>query len=161
MALSVEYTDTSHDLAYGCILERPKVLYNEAEKRFVMYFKYYPKGMGYKIAYVGVAVSDSPTGPFMYSHKFLGCGSDEGSGDFCMFRDRQGAVRHYSVRKPDKQFCYGALRDDLLYPAGEYCPLEGIPLHTEAPAMVWIDGMYYLLGSGSSDLPAILCSPYQ
>ncbi len=43
------------------IFERPKVIYDEVNKRYVMWFHY--DGNGYSIAEVGVAVSDSPTGP--------------------------------------------------------------------------------------------------
>ncbi|WP_416340531.1 family 43 glycosylhydrolase [Proteiniphilum sp.] len=150
LVLSVDYQDEKSDIASGCILERPKVLYNERTKKYVMYFKLYPKGTGYDTGYVGVAVSDSPTGNFVYSHKFLGAGSEKGSGDFCMFKDADGQVYHFTVRKPDKAFCAGKLTDDYLYPAGEYKVLEGISLHTEAPAVILHNNKYFLVGSGSS-----------
>jgi Beta-glucanase/Beta-glucan synthetase len=50
----------------GCIIERPKVIYNEKTKKFVMYFHLELKGQGYEAALYGVASSDSPTGPFTY-----------------------------------------------------------------------------------------------
>ena len=131
-------------------MERPKVLFNKQTQKYVMYFKLYPAGTGYDTGYVGVAVSDKPVGPFLYSHKFLGAGSMKGSGDFCMFQDENGSAYHLTVRKPDKAFCIGRLRGDYLYPEGEYKVLSEIPLHTEAPAVIKIDDTYYMMGSGST-----------
>jgi len=150
VVLPVNQIDPASDIAAGCILERPKVIYNEATKKFVMFFKLYPRGKGYDFGFVGVATATQPIGPFTYQHKFLGCGSTNGSGDFAIVQDRSGAVYHLAVRKPDKVFCAGMLRDDYLFPAGEYRPVEGIEPHTEAPAIVSRPEGYYLLGSGST-----------
>src|SRR5690606_38833577 len=65
VALSVS-TDPGHELAAGCIIERPKVIYNAATRFFVMWFHLEPSGAGYEGARSGVAVSQSPTGPFQY-----------------------------------------------------------------------------------------------
>lgn len=48
----------------GCIIERPKVVYNKKTNTFVMYFHLELKGRGYAAAHVAVAVSDKATGPF-------------------------------------------------------------------------------------------------
>ncbi|MDE7379101.1 MAG: glycoside hydrolase family 43 protein [Paraprevotella sp.] len=50
----------------GCIMERPKVVYNEKTGKFVMLFHLELKGKGYAAARVGFAVSDTPTGPFRF-----------------------------------------------------------------------------------------------
>lgn len=50
----------------GCILERPKVIHCRKTGKFVMYFHLELKGQGYKHANVGIAVSDTPTGPFRF-----------------------------------------------------------------------------------------------
>ena len=50
------------DIERGCIMERPKVVYNEKTGKFVMLFHLELKGRGYEAARVGFAVSDSPTG---------------------------------------------------------------------------------------------------
>ncbi len=150
IVLSVDYQDEKSDLAYGCILERPKVVYNEKNKQFVAYFKLYLKGIGYETSNVGVAVADKPTGPFIYHHKFHGGGSPYGSGDFSMFKDDDGKLYHLTVRKPDKTFVIGLLDSNYYYPAGDYQICKGIELHTEAPAVIKRKGIYHLLGSGSS-----------
>ena len=151
LVLPVDYDNPGSDIAAGCILERPKVVFNERTGTCVMFFKLYPRGTGYDTGYVGVATAKQPSGPFTYRHKFLGAGSPKGSGDFAMFRDDGGTVWHFTVRKPDKAFVAGRLRDDYLYPAGDYRVLAEIPSHTEAPAMIRApDGAHYMLGSGSS-----------
>lgn len=59
-------TDPESDITSGSTIERPKVIYNEATGKFVMWFHLELKGQGYAAARAGVAVSDSPTGPYKY-----------------------------------------------------------------------------------------------
>ena len=66
VALPVEMTDTTSDIIQGCIMERPKVIYNERTRKFVMWFHLELKGQGYLAARSAVAESDTPTGPFRY-----------------------------------------------------------------------------------------------
>ena len=66
IALWVDTTDSNSEIAKGCILERPKVIYNEKTNRFVMWFHLEYKGQEYTTARSGVAVSDNPTGPFVF-----------------------------------------------------------------------------------------------
>lgn len=150
VVMNVDYSkSTTNDIEYGCLIERPKVVYNKKTRKFIAFFKFYPKGNGYEIAYVGVAIADSPNGPFHYSHKFLG-GSPKGSGDFSMFVDSNDDLYHLAVRKPDKTFIIGKMRDDYLLPLEEYKICQGIEHHTEAPAIIKIDNLYHMIGSGSS-----------
>ena len=65
VALSVSHVP-GNDLEQGCILERPKVIYNARTRKYVMWFHLELKGQGYAAARAGVAVSDSPTGPFVF-----------------------------------------------------------------------------------------------
>lgn len=64
MVLAVEDYDT--DVCPGCIIERPKVVYNDKTKMFVMWFHLELAGQGYKAARYGIATSTTPTGPFHY-----------------------------------------------------------------------------------------------
>ncbi len=66
VALAVEKNDTASDIVQGCIIERPKVIYNEQTKKFVMWFHLELKGQGYGAARSAVAISDTPVGPFRY-----------------------------------------------------------------------------------------------
>ncbi|MCR5179901.1 MAG: glycoside hydrolase family 43 protein [Bacteroidaceae bacterium] len=52
----------------GCIIERPKVLWNERTQQFVMIFHSELKGRGYEAAQTGFATSSSPYGPFQFHH---------------------------------------------------------------------------------------------
>jgi beta-xylosidase len=70
IALKVTEDDENSDIAKGCILERPKVIYNEKTGKFVMWFHLELKGKGYDEARSGVAVSDTPEGPFTFIKSF-------------------------------------------------------------------------------------------
>lgn len=58
--------DTTSDIQKGCVLERPKVIYNAKTKKYVMWFHVELKGKGYGYARSGVAVASKPTGPFKF-----------------------------------------------------------------------------------------------
>jgi hypothetical protein len=58
--------DTASLFNPGCIIERPKVIFNEKTGKFVMWFHHELKGQDYKAALTGVAVSDKITGPYKY-----------------------------------------------------------------------------------------------
>jgi hypothetical protein len=70
VALSVS-DEKGHDIERGCVLERPKVIYNKITKKFCMWFHLELKGHGYNAARYGVAVADRPEGPykFLYSQR--------------------------------------------------------------------------------------------
>jgi hypothetical protein len=150
LVLSVDYNNLNSDIAYGCIFERPKVVFNEKTRKFVAFFKLFPRGEGYTTAYVGVAVANSPLGPFTYSHKFLGCHSVNGSGDFAMFKDEDGSLYHLTVQKPVRDIYIAKMSDDYLLPEGDYTTLKDIQVSTEAPAMIKRNGVYHLFGSASA-----------
>jgi len=65
IALSVS-DDPQNDIAKGCILERPKVVYNKLTKKYVMWFHLELLGKGYSAARAGVAISDKVTGPYQF-----------------------------------------------------------------------------------------------
>lgn len=69
IALAVS-DDPASPIVRGCILERPKVLYNEATRSFVMWFHLEPKDAGYAGAFSGVAVADRVTGPYEFVRAF-------------------------------------------------------------------------------------------
>jgi len=65
IALAVS-TDPSSEITKGCILERPKVIFNEKTRKFVMWFHLELKGQDYRAARSGVAMADKVTGPYQY-----------------------------------------------------------------------------------------------
>jgi len=70
IALKVIEDDPVHDITKGCVLERPKVIYNEKTGKFVMWFHLELKDMGYDAARSGVAIADRPVGPFTFLKSF-------------------------------------------------------------------------------------------
>jgi hypothetical protein len=70
IALPVEENDPGSDITKGCVLERPKVIYNEKTGKFVMWFHLELKDKAYNSALSGVAVSDNITGPYKYLRSF-------------------------------------------------------------------------------------------
>jgi hypothetical protein len=69
IALAVSFDEES-DIVQGCIIERPKVIYNTLTKTFVMWFHLELKGQGYESARTGLAVSNNVTGPYHYIHSY-------------------------------------------------------------------------------------------
>ncbi|MBO5180491.1 MAG: family 43 glycosylhydrolase [Paraprevotella sp.] len=65
VALAVSAEEGS-PIERGCIMERPKVVYNPRTGKFVMLFHLELKGQGYAAARVGFAVGDTPVGPFRF-----------------------------------------------------------------------------------------------
>ena len=65
VALSVS-EDPNSDITKGCVIERPKVIYNKKTNKFVMWFHLELKGRGYGGALVGIAQADKVTGPYTY-----------------------------------------------------------------------------------------------
>ena len=59
-------SDPASDIADGAVIERPKVLFCAKTGKFVMRFHLELKGQGYRAARTGVAVSDTPQGPFRF-----------------------------------------------------------------------------------------------
>jgi hypothetical protein len=63
--------DPQSPIVRGCILERPKVIFNPRTKKFVMWFHLEPKdAFDYSGAMSGVAVADNVTGPFQFVNAF-------------------------------------------------------------------------------------------
>jgi beta-xylosidase len=58
--------ESGHDIEKGCVMERPKVIYNKKTGKFVMWFHLELKGQGYIAARAALAVSDTPAGPYSY-----------------------------------------------------------------------------------------------
>ncbi|MDD6209907.1 MAG: glycoside hydrolase family 43 protein [Bacteroidales bacterium] len=69
IALAVS-EDSTHDIARGCVLERPKVIYNAKNNNYVMWFHLERKGNSYSSALTGVAVADKPEGPYRFIRSF-------------------------------------------------------------------------------------------
>ena len=90
--------DPKSDITKGCILERPKVIYNRKTGKFVMWFHLELKGKGYGAARSGVAVADQPTGPYRFIESFrpnAGVLADQ-----CPGRTQEAVVGHGGGIRP-------------------------------------------------------------
>ena len=126
-------------LGYGWVLERPKVYYNEDSKKFVMYFHLDDKG--YKLARVGIAVSDKPDGEFKFVKSFRPLGHE--SRDIGQFIDDDGTAYLVFEDRPHG-FRIAKLSADYMNVEKEMCL---IPNHMEGGAIVHLNGLYYAIGS--------------
>lgn len=121
------------------VLERPKVFYNKKTKKYVMYF--HLDNSSYKVARVGIAISNKPDGPFSYVKSFRPL--DHESRDIGQFIDDDGTA--YLVFE-DRPFGFriAKLSDDYLNVEKE---MSLIKAHMEGGAIVHYKGLYYSIGS--------------
>ena len=137
--------DTGSDLHPGMVIERPKVIYNPATGKFVMWM--HVDSDNYMKACAGVAVADNPCGPFEY----LGSLRPNGgmSRDQTLFVDTDGSAWQIAASENNETLHFNRLNDEYTAPTGEYYRvMEG--LSREAPVVFKRDGRYYLLSSGCS-----------
>lgn len=135
--------DEKHDLHPSKVLERPKVIYNEKTKKFVMWA--HVESADYSKACAGVAVSDSPTGTFTYVGSFRPNGAM--SRDQTVFIDDNGKAYQFYSSENNATLYISELTDDYLKPTGRYTR-NFVKQSREAPAVFKYNGKYYMLSSG-------------
>lgn len=159
--------DPTHDLYTKNVLERPKVVYNASTNKFVMWM--HVDSQDYSKAASGVAVSDSPTGPFVYVESFRpnrrkwpidiaeadttgsAFARDFESGqmarDMTIFIDDDGKAYQFYSSEDNATMHISELTDDYLRPTGKYKRVF-IKRKMEAPAVFRRNGKYYMIASG-------------
>jgi len=161
-------TTTDSDIERGCILERPKVIYNPVTKKFCMWFHLELKGQGYNAARYGVAVADRPEGPykFLYSSRanavtwpiegspmefdeYLRRDFAEGqmSRDMTLFVDDDGKAYHIFSSEENYTLHIAELTGDFLHHTGRYARMAPGG-QNEAPAIFKHNGTYWMITSG-------------
>ena len=133
------------DLHPSKVLERPKVVYNPKTGKFVMWA--HVESADYSKAAAGVAVSDSPTGPFTYLGSFRP--NNAMSRDQTVFVDDDGRAYQFASSESNATMYINELTDDYLRPTGRYTR-NFIGASREAPAVFKRGGKYYVLTSGCS-----------
>lgn len=136
--------DDKSDLTKGCIIERPKVIYNKKTKKFIMWFHLELKGQGYAAARAGVAIADRATGPFRYIESFRPNGNM--SRDMGLFVDEDETAYHIYSSDENYTLRIAKLTDDYLKPTKADSFL--FRKHQEAPAIFKYNEKYYLITSG-------------
>ena len=157
----------------GCVIERPKMLYNSRTKKYVIWFHAdgttpSTKGQSnYGKAKAGIATSDSPTGPFKllgtyllvvddnYSHSWDNVGGHVR--DMNLFQDDDGTA--YVIYSSDGNTNTYIVKLDSEYTgiskSNGDTPVEGVDYivtfvgnSREAPAMFKANNQYYMITSG-------------
>jgi beta-xylosidase len=131
----------SGDLGPKRIIERPKVIYNQSTRQYVMYM--HVDTPGHTATRVGVATSSTVCGSYSYRGSFQPTGKK--SLDITLFRDDDGTAYLLSESRTDGLRVY-RLSADYLRVTG----LVTVLADFEAPALFKLNGRYYLLGSRKS-----------
>ncbi|MBX2923564.1 MAG: family 43 glycosylhydrolase [Chitinophagaceae bacterium] len=143
VALKPNTVDSAHDLHTSKVIERPKVIYNEKTKKFVMWM--HVDSEDYDYSRSGVAVSDKPSGPFTY------IGSVRPNGamarDMTVFRDDDGKAYHFYSSENNATMHVCLLSEDYLSHTKTGKRIL-INQSREAPAVFKFNGKYYLISSG-------------
>jgi len=131
--------DPEH-LGPNWVLERPKLFHNPRTGKFVLYF--HLDDGHYKLARVGIAVSERIDGNYTYVKSFRPL--DQESRDIGQFIDDDGSAYLIFESRPTKGFIIARLSDDYMTVDKQIsfirAPLEG-------GALVHYNGLYYVLGS--------------
>jgi len=132
--------DDSAKLGQGWILERPKVFYNAATGKYVMY-AHIDNG-NYRFAHVAVFVCNTVDGDYHYLKSFRPLGRE--SRDIGQFIDDDGSAYLIFESRPTHGFFIAKLSVDYL-DIKEQTSFIQAPL--EGGALVRYQGLYYLIGS--------------
>lgn len=135
--------DPTHDLNPKGVVERPKVIYNARTRKYVMWM--HVDDCVYYKASAGVAVSDTPTGPFEYIGSVRPNWTE--CRDMTLFQDDDGSA--YLIYSSDQNRTTRIVRltDDYLGCTAMQIAVL-VDQQREAPALVKHEGKYYMLGSG-------------
>lgn len=142
VALAPDMNDSNSDIHYTKVIERPKVIYNDHTKKFVMWI--HIDKDDYSYAHAGVAISDKPGGPYRY----LGSNQPNGqmSRDMTLYKDDDGKAYHIYASESNMTMHICLLSDDYLKPTTTYKRIL-VNANREAPAMFKYNGKYYLITS--------------
>ena len=145
VVLKPTVNDPGDDLDTGRVIERPKVIYNESTKKFVMWMHIDKNDYNYSRG--GVAISDNPVGPYQYK------GSLKPNGqmlrDMTLFKDENGKAYLIYSSEDNNTMHVCLLSDDYLKPTTTYVRIFENKKR-ESPAIFKHKGKFYLITSGCS-----------
>ena len=116
IALKSETGNDSSELDTGRVIERPKVLYNEKTKKFVMWF--HSDKNDYQSSKAGIAISDSPEGPYSYLGSVKP--NNQMLRDMTLFKDTDGSAYVIYSSEDNNTMHVCLLSDDYLKPTEHY-----------------------------------------
>jgi hypothetical protein len=136
--------DPASDIVKGCIIERPKVIFDAATGLYVMWFHLELKGNGYSAARAGVATSKSPTGPYTFIRDFRPDG--EMSRDMTLYQDDGGKAYLITTSEDNQTQHVSQLTPDYLDTTGHYTRILAHKA-LEGEAIFKANGHYFYIGS--------------
>jgi beta-xylosidase len=137
-------TRQSHPELDKANIERPKVIYNDKTKQFVMWM-HYEYGRDYSYARAAVAVSSDIEKPFTFLKSFRPFNNM--SRDCTLYKDEDGTAYFFSAARENYDMAMYKLTDDYL-DAKEHITTLWPGGHREAPALLKRGDYYFLITSG-------------
>ncbi|KAI0505928.1 carbohydrate-binding module family 35 protein [Xylaria bambusicola] len=130
---------SSGDLGPNRVVERPKVIYNDSTKQYVLYM--HIDSSNYGEAKVGVATGNSVCGSYTYRGSFQPLGHQ--SRDLGLFKDDDGSAYLLTEDRANGLRIEKLSADYLSVASSTYLWPDSI----EAPAILKRQGTYYMFGS--------------
>ncbi len=138
---------SSGDLGPNRVVERPKFVYNDATRQWVMYM--HIDSSNYADARAGVATSGA-AGPcddaYVYRGSFRPLGNM--ARDMTLYKDTDGQGYLAASANENADMVIYRLSADYLSPVQEIYRLPG--QYRESPAIFKVDGVYFMVTSGTS-----------
>ena len=123
--------------------ERPKVLYNERTKKYVLWA--HKENVGdYREARAVVAACDTPDGNYQYVKDFRPLGNE--SRDCTLFKDDDGTAYFISAARGNTDMMCYKLTNDYLAVKEQAVMMKNV--RRKAPAVFKRNGLYYVISSG-------------
>lgn len=129
----------------GANIERPKIIYNEATGKYVLW-AHWENGRDYGEARIAVATSSTIDGDYTYLGSSRPLGYD--SRDMTVFKDTDGTA--YLISAADVNYDLNIYRLSADYTKVESLVTVLDGFHREAPAIVKRNGVYFMVTSGAS-----------
>lgn len=142
IALKPTIGDNSSEIDTSRVIERPKVIFNERTKKFVMWM--HIDKNDYSLSHAGVAISNNPVGPYKYIGSFRPNGNM--SRDMTIYKDDDGKAYLIYASEGNKTMHICLLDEDYLSPSKHEVRIL-TNRNREAPALFKYDGLYFLITS--------------
>ena len=140
-------SQTSTELAAADrIIERPKVIYNDTTKKYVMWLHW--EGMNYGTAEAGVFTSDSVDGDYTQVRHMRP--NNNMSRDDTLFKDDDGKAYFLSAANENADSALYELTDDYTDIQRQITTLW-TGSYREAPAIMKAGGTYFIVNSGATN----------
>lgn len=127
----------------GANIERPKVLYCEKTKQYVMWM-HFENGIDYNAARCAIATCSTVDGDYIYRGSFNPVGNL--SRDCTLYKDKDGTAYFFSAGRDNADMCVYRLSDDYMG-IDEQVKTLWPGQFREAPAVFEKNGKYYMLSS--------------